>query len=214
MKQNIRLIKQNIWFNKIEPFAQIEIMKIIALSGFLSKKNIEAKLKKSQKLIDAIVSKMLDEKNKLIQPVKLEKEQGTKKSTFYALTEKGIRILLENHFEESQKNIEKEISAKPYLDVKELIIFLNRFKEDYIQQNPTEDFPNWESPKLTEKTILDSYIKANPKSTLLLGQECQKYDSKLTTLLNNVKKMGKKFDDAQMAMAEAIYETMIFNLKK
>lgn len=209
MKQNIRLIKQEIWFDKIEPFAQIEIMKIIALNGFLSKKGIELKKEKtSQKLVDAIVNKMLDENNNLIQPVKSEKEEGTKKSTFYSLTERGIKILIEKYFEKNKKNDKKGISGKKYLNLDEVVIFINRYKKDYIDQTDKK-FSEWEPPKLTKEDIRILYSGKDSSLYIKLIELTVNNTSKLKKLIKQFRDAEQKIDDALDQIPEALYEALV-----
>ncbi len=208
MKQNIRLIKQNVWFDKIEPIAQIEIMKIISLNGFLSKKNIVEKTPKSQKLVDAIVSKMLDEKNKLIQPVKREKEDGTKKSTFYSLTEKGIKILVENSFEENKKNIELKISGKKYLNLEEIIIFVNRFEADYIDKQ-NNILSEWQPPSLTKENIRKLYSGKDATLYVSIVEQTTNGNSKLKNLINKIKEAKEKLDMLENELPTMLHESWV-----
>ena len=221
MKQNIRLIKQNIWFDKIEPYTQINIMKIIALNGFLSKNNIVEKMfgnqtederKKALKLVDSTVSKMLDEKNKLLQPVKKEKEAGTKRSTFFSLTENGIEILIKNSFEKNQRNDEKEISGKKYLSLDEMIIFINRFKKDYIIQK--SQLKKWEAPKLTEENIRILCSGEDKKLYITLIERTGSNSSKVKKLIKQFRDAEQKINDVLEEIPQAILETIVLSFKK
>jgi len=207
MKENVRLIKQSVWFDKIEPITQIKIMKIIALNGFLSKKNIVEKSGKSQKLIDATVSKMLDEKNKLIQPVKRKKEKGTKKSIFYSLTEKGIKILIENSFEENSKNNNLKISGEKYLNLEEISIFINRFRKDYVNQH-NNILDDWQSPSLTEEDIRILYSDKDQKLYIKLIEQTGNNSSKLKKLIKQFRDAEQKISEVLDEIPQALYESI------
>lgn len=212
MKQNVRLIKQNIWFDKIEPLAQIKIMKVIALNGFLSKKNIVEKAEKSQKLVDATVGKMLDKKNKLIQPVKREKEDGTKKSTFYSLTEKGIKILVENSYEENEKNDDLKISGKKYLNLEEIIIFVNRFKKDYVDKK-NDVLSEWQPPSLTQELIEKLYCGEDVKLYITLIEQTRHKNSRLKNIIKQFRDADQKINKLLDEIPMVLHETLV-NAKK
>lgn len=194
-----------LWYEKKEPITQIQILKSIALNGFQSKTILTQKLDSKITTIDTIVGKMNDSDHGLIQ-IHRKEQQANKKAShiMFSLTEKGIRILLENQYEESEN---------PYLTPKELVTFLNRFEVDYSKQKPTKQFDNWKSPKLSKKNIIDLYIKSNPKYKLVLAEEYQKYNSKLSMLLNKVKDMNQKFDSTQNDITQALYESLEFAKK-
>ncbi len=189
-----------LWYDKKEPITQIKILKTIALNGFQSKTILTQKLDSKITTIDTIVGKMNNDDHGLIQ-IHRKEQQANKKAShiMFSLTEKGIKILLENQYEESKE---------PYLSAKELVAFINRFKEDYLNQKSTKEYPKWQSPQITEKNIMDIYIKNNPNSKDGLGKEYQKYNSKLGRLLSKVKEIDQKLEDAQDELTKGIYESI------
>lgn len=211
-----------LWYDKKEPTVQIEILKSIALNSYQSTTTLIKTLGEREILdnktgitilkefsittINTVIGKMNDNTHDLIQPHRKEQiKKGKAPHTMFSLTEKGIRILLGNQFEESNK---------PYLEPKELVVFINRFKEDYITQKLTKEYPRWQSPKLTEKNIMDSYIKSNPDSKDGLAKEYQKYNSKLGGLINKAKEYNQKLKDTQDEITKGISEAIVFQLKK
>jgi len=194
-----------LWYDKKEPITQIEIIKSIALNGFQSKTILSQKLDSKITTIDTIVGKMNDDVHGLLQ-IHRREQQANKKAShiMFSLTEKAIKILLENKYEDSDK---------PYLEPKELITFLNRYKEDYIDQKATEAYYWWKSPNLTKRNILDIYLEVNPQYKVALGKECEKYDSKLGGLVNKVKEINQKLETAKEELAQGIYESIV-NAKK
>lgn len=194
-----------LWYDKKEPITQIQILKTIALNGFQSKTILTQKLDSKITTIDTIVGKMNDTNHGLIQ-IHRKEQQANKKAShiMFSLTEKGIKILLENQYEESKE---------PYLNAKELITFLNRFKEDYIDQKATDVNTQWKPSKLSKKEIMDLYIKSNPEYKLVLAEEYQKHNSKLTNLLNKAKELKEKLNNAELEISQGIYESIEFQKK-
>lgn len=217
MKQNIRLIKQNVWFDKIEPYTQIEIMKIIAVNGFLSKKNIAIKMfgkeptNSQKKLVDAVVSKMLNEKNTIIQPVKKEKEEGTKPSTLYSLTEKGIKTLTKYSFEKNNKNDKEHLTGKKYLNLEEIVIFVNRYEKDYIDQQSNNILSEWESVELTKEDMRRLYSDKDKKLYITLIERTGNNSSKLKKLIKQFRDAEQKINNALEEIPQALYETIEFS---
>jgi hypothetical protein len=194
-----------LWYDKKEPITQIEILKSIAINGFQSKTILTQKLDSKITTIDTIVGKMNDDDHGLIQIHRKEQQENKKAShIMFSLTEKGIRILLENKFQESNK---------PYLEPKELIVFLNQFKNDYINQKSVKDYPNWKPSKLNERNILDLYINSNPQYKIVLGKELSKYSSKLGGLVDKIKEAKQKLEMLENELPSMLYETIEFQRK-
>ena len=190
-----------LWYDKKEPITQIQILKTIALNGFQSKTILTQKLDSKITTIDTIVGKMNDTNHGLIQ-IHRKEQQANKKAShiMFSLTEKGIKILLENQYEES---------GKPYLEPKELITFISRFKNDYIDQKPVKDFPNWKPSKLNEKDIFNIYYYSNPEMKLILAKEYEKYNSKLGGLVNKIKEAKEKLDMLEKELPTMLYESCV-----
>ncbi len=199
-----------LWYDKKEPITQIEIIKSIALNGFQSKTILSQKLDSKITTIDTIVGKMSDTNHGLLQIHRREQQEvaeGERKKAshiMFSLTEKAIKILLENKYEDSDK---------PYLEPTEFVIFLNRFKEDYINQKPTDVNTEWKPSKLNEKNILDLYIDSNPSYKVGLGKELSKYNSKLGRLVNKFKEANEKVDMIEKEFPSMFYEAIV-NAKK
>ena len=206
-----------LWYDRKEPITQIEILKSIALNGFQSKtllvevigereifdnRTNTTKIKlHSISTIDAIVGKMSDTNHELLQIYRREQQENKSAShIMFSLTEKGIKILLENHYENS---------GKPYLEPKELITFISRFKNDYIDQKPVKDFPNWKPSKLNEKDIFNIYYYSNPEMKLILAKEYEKYNSKLGGLVNKIKEAKEKLDMLEKELPTMLYESWV-----
>lgn len=203
MRQNLNVPQK--WYDKKQPITQIEILKSIALNGFQSTTTLTEMLDSKITTINTIVGKMNDSDHSLIQ-VHSKKQVNKMKAShiMFSLTEKGIKVLIENQYEKLDN---------PYLNPKEFVTFLNRFKVDYIKQKPTKENSNWKSPKLSEKNIIDLYIKSNPKYKLVLAEEYQKHNSKLGKLLNQLKEINQKLDNAEIDLTQALLETLV-NSKK
>ena len=211
-----------LWYGKKEPITQIEILKTIALNGFQSKTLLvevigereifdnrtgTTKIKLySLTTIDTIVGKMSDTNHGLLQIHRREQQEvaeGERKKAshiMFSLTEKAIKILLKNKYEDS---------GKPYLEPKELITFINKFKNDYINQKPVKDFPNWKPSKINEKNIFDIYFESNPEMKLILAKEYQKYNSKLGGLVNKIKEAKEKLDMLENELPTMLHESWV-----
>jgi len=196
------------WYDKGEPITRIEILKIIALNGFQSKTSLAKKLGSAITTIDTIVEKMKDEQRRLIQNHRKEHlKEGKAPHTMISLTEKGIRVLVMNHYQKNKINDKKQISEKPYLNLKEFINFCERYETDYIKQKKTKEFPKWKQPKLTGKNILDLYLKSTPQYKTALGKEREKYNSKIGKLLEKIKVSKQELNDFDDQIAVLLYET-------
>jgi len=200
-----------LWYGKKEPITQIEILKSIAINGYQSKTILTNNLHSKITTIDTIVGKMNDYNHGLIQIHRKEQQENKKAfHIMFSLTEKGIKILVENKFQDSDK---------PYLEPKELVIFLNNFKRDYIdkfkevKEIKTELISGWTPPKLNEKNILDMYIDSNPQYKIALGNELSKYNSKLGGLVNKIKEAKAKLEMLENELPSMIHES-IENSKK
>jgi|APSaa5957512535_1039671.scaffolds.fasta_scaffold72041_1 hypothetical protein len=195
-----------LWYDKKEPITQIKILKSIAINGFQSKTILTQKLDSKITTIDTIVGKMNDDDHGLIQIHRKEQQENKKAShIMFSLTEKGIRILLENKFQESNK---------PYLEPKELIVFLDQFKKDYINQKPVKDYPNWKPSKINERNVLDLYLETNPQYKIVLGKELSKYSSKLGGLVDKIKEAKQKLEMLENELPSMLHESIEFQRKQ
>ena len=195
-----------LWYDKKEPITQIKILKSIAINGFQSKTILTQKLDSKITTIDTIVGKMNDDDHGLIQIHRKEQQENKKAShIMFSLTEKGIRILLENKFQESNK---------PYLEPKELNVFLDQFKKDYINQKPVKDYPNWKPSKINERNVLDLYLETNPQYKIVLGKELSKYSSKLGGLVDKIKEAKQKLEMLENELPSMLHESIEFQRKQ
>jgi len=211
-----------LWYDKKEPTIQIEILKSIALNGYQSTTTLIKTLGEREILdnktgkitlktlgvttINTVIGKMSDTTHDLIQLYNYQEiTKGKAKHRMYSLTEKGIKILLENQYEETNK---------PYLDVKELIIFLKRFNEDYVNQKPTKEIDYWESPKLNTKNVLDLYVDSNQQYKIELGKELSKYHSKIGELVNKIKEAKQKLKMLENELPSMLHESIEKQNKK
>jgi len=180
------------WYDRKEPLTQIQILKTIALDGFQSTTSMTDILDSKVTTINTIISKMEDSKHGLIQRIKLEqKTEGKSKHILFSLTEKGINILISNHYENTDK---------PYLSKIEFEKFMKKYSTEYLEQKDTMD--SWKKPSLNEKALLTTYIKSNQT----LYKEF-KPDTKIG-------KLRKKIDDLNSELQKNLYETMIYEMKK
>lgn len=196
------------WFTRQEPSSQIDILKFIATEGFLSKtelaertgskisnlentmKNIEYTQKSEDKLIQRFGSrKVID---------------GKKEQVVYSLAEKGIRVLLENHY---QKN------GKPYLTKKDFIKFIALYFDKNSLYQKVDDFKGWKNPNLSKKEIFDLYRKANPSLEVEFEQGKYVIDV-LEWKENTIKKFEKKLDEIENELADEMYKELTKGLKK